>query len=92
MEINGRRVDSRKQQLLERSGRVLVSTRGGGGYDPARARDRALPTRNRGLGYAERTGWSRRRAPTLSRGASYEVAGLPALDTSSRLGGRPADR
>jgi N-methylhydantoinase B len=50
--INGRRVDSRKQHVLERSDRVLVSTPGGGGYGPAAARDRALAARDRALGYA----------------------------------------
>jgi N-methylhydantoinase B len=52
--LNGRRVDSRKQYVLERGDRVLVSTPGGGGYGPARARDRALVTRDRTLGYAAR--------------------------------------
>ena len=52
--LNGRRVDNRKQYVLERGDRVLVSTPGGGGYGPARARDRALVTRDRALGYAAR--------------------------------------
>ena len=50
--LNGRRVDNRKQYVLERGDRVLVSTPGGGGYGPARARDRALVIRDRALGYA----------------------------------------
>jgi N-methylhydantoinase B len=50
--LNGRRVDNRKQYVLERGDRVLVSTPGGGGYGPLRVRDRALVTRDRALGYA----------------------------------------
>jgi N-methylhydantoinase B len=50
--LNGRRVDNRKQYVLERGDRVLVSTPGGGGYGPPRVRDRALVTRDRALGYA----------------------------------------
>jgi N-methylhydantoinase B len=60
--INGRRVDSRKQYVLERGDRVLVSTPGGGGYGPVRARDRALLARDRALGYGGRPGRRRRRA------------------------------
>ena len=56
--INGRRVDNRKQYVLERGDRVLVSTPGGGGYGPSRARDRALAARDRTLGF---TANSRRR-------------------------------
>jgi N-methylhydantoinase B len=52
--INGRRVNNRTQHVLERGDRVLVSTPGGGGYGPARARDRALAARDRALGYAGR--------------------------------------
>jgi N-methylhydantoinase B len=52
--INGRRVDTRKQHVLERGDRVLVSTPGGGGYGPARARDRARIARDRALAYVGR--------------------------------------
>jgi N-methylhydantoinase B len=52
--INGRRVDTRKQHVLERGDRVLVSTPGGGGYGPARARDRARVARDRALAYVSR--------------------------------------
>jgi N-methylhydantoinase B len=52
--INGRRVDTRKQHVLERGDRVLVSTPGGGGYGPARARDRARIARDLALGYVGR--------------------------------------
>ena len=49
--INDRRVDNRKQYVLERGDRVLVSTPGGGGYGPPRARDTTLIARDRALGY-----------------------------------------
>jgi N-methylhydantoinase B len=49
--INGRRVDNRKQHVLERGDRVLIATPGGGGYGPARARDRQRAARDRALGY-----------------------------------------
>jgi N-methylhydantoinase B len=49
--INGRRVDHRRQFVLNRGDRVLVSTPGGGGYGPREARDRALVRRDRTLGY-----------------------------------------
>jgi N-methylhydantoinase B len=52
--INGRRIDNRKQYVLERGDRVLVSTPGGGGYGPARTRDRTLVARDRALGYTAR--------------------------------------
>jgi N-methylhydantoinase B len=55
--INGKRVDNRKQYVLERGDRVLVSTPGGGGYGPAGRRDRSLTERDRELGYvAKRPG------------------------------------
>jgi N-methylhydantoinase B len=49
--INGRRVNNRIQHVLARGDRVLVSTPGGGGYGPPRARDRARAERDRALGY-----------------------------------------
>jgi N-methylhydantoinase B len=52
--INGKKVDHRRQHVLEKGDRVLVSTPGGGGYGPARARDRALRLRDRLLGYIGR--------------------------------------
>ncbi|MGH7390590.1 MAG: hydantoinase B/oxoprolinase family protein [Candidatus Rokuibacteriota bacterium] len=63
--INGRRIDNRKQHVLERGDRVLVSTPGGGGYGPPRARNRALSERDRALGYV--TGLAGRR-PSRKRG------------------------
>jgi N-methylhydantoinase B len=50
--INGRKVDHRRQHVLARGDRVLVSTPGGGGYGPAPARARALRQRDQALGYA----------------------------------------
>jgi len=52
--INGKKVDHRRQHGLQRGDRVLVSTPGGGGYGPARARDAALRLRDRRLGYVGR--------------------------------------
>ena len=52
--INGKKVDHRRQHVLEKGDRVLVSTPGGGGYGPARARDRARRLRDRLLGYVSR--------------------------------------
>jgi N-methylhydantoinase B len=52
--VNGRRVDNRKQHVLERGDRVLVRTPGGGGYGPPRARDPKLSARDRAMGYASR--------------------------------------
>ncbi|HEY3064927.1 MAG TPA: hydantoinase B/oxoprolinase family protein [Methylomirabilota bacterium] len=49
--INGRKVDHRRQHVLERGDRVLVRTPGGGGYGPAGARSRAQRERDRLLGY-----------------------------------------
>jgi N-methylhydantoinase B len=53
--INGKKVDHRRQHVLARGDRVLVSTPGGGGYGPARARAAALRLRDRLLGYIGRT-------------------------------------
>jgi N-methylhydantoinase B len=52
--INGEKVDHRRQHVLYRGDRVLVSTPGGGGYGPARARAAALRLRDRLLGYIGR--------------------------------------
>ena len=54
VQINGVSIDNRRQHVLERGDRVLVSTPGGGGYGPAGKRDRALRLRDRLLGYVER--------------------------------------
>ncbi|HTO10012.1 MAG TPA: hydantoinase B/oxoprolinase family protein [Candidatus Binatia bacterium] len=52
--VNGRRVDNRKQHVLERGDRMLIRTPGGGGYGPARARDPRLAKRDRAMGYLKR--------------------------------------
>jgi N-methylhydantoinase B len=49
--INGKAIDHRRQHVLERGDRVLVSTPGGGGYGPAGQRSRPLRERDRRLGY-----------------------------------------
>ena len=61
--INGTRIDNRKQHVLERGDRVLISTPGGGGYGPARARDSKLAARDRAMGYV--TGGRRANAPKV---------------------------
>ena len=53
--INGKKVDHRRQWVLERGDRVLVSTPGGGGYGAPGARDSAAKRRDRALGYVGRT-------------------------------------
>ena len=55
--INGKRIDHRRQWVLERGDRVLVSTPGGGGYGAPGARDPAARRRDRALGYVSR--WKR---------------------------------
>jgi len=54
VKLNGRRVDNRKQHVLRRGDRALISTPGGGGYGPAARRDPALRRRDRRLGYTRR--------------------------------------
>jgi N-methylhydantoinase B len=61
--VNGRRVDNRKQHVLERGDRMLIATPGGGGYGPTRARDPRLSARDRALGYVTR---GRRRSRTAA--------------------------
>jgi len=52
--INGRKIDHRRQWVLERGDRVLVSTPGGGGYGAPGQRDPAARHRDRALGYVGR--------------------------------------
>jgi len=52
--VNNRRVDNRKQHVLERGDRVLIRTPGGGGYGPARSRDPRRNARDRAMGYVGR--------------------------------------
>jgi N-methylhydantoinase B len=49
--INGRKVDHRRQHVLEQGDRVLVSTPGGGGYGPAGQRPADLRARDQERGY-----------------------------------------
>ena len=50
--INGKKVDHRRQHVLSHGDTVLVSTPGGGGYGPPRARARALRKRDVEMGYS----------------------------------------
>ena len=52
--INGKKVDHRRQHVLAHGDSVLVSTPGGGGYGPPRARLQALIRRDSALGYSGR--------------------------------------
>jgi len=54
VQINGRRIDNRRQHVLERGDRVLVRTPGGGGYGPRRQRSKQRIARDRALGYVAR--------------------------------------
>jgi N-methylhydantoinase B len=54
--INGKTIDHRRQHVLERGDRVLVSTPGGGGYGPAGRRPADLRARDRRGGYVGRGG------------------------------------
>jgi N-methylhydantoinase B len=49
--INGRRIDHRRQHVLAKGDRVLVSTPGGGGHGPAAERGTALVKNDREMGY-----------------------------------------
>ena len=50
--LNGKRIDNRKQYMLRTGDTVVLKTPGGGGYGPARRRDKTLAARDRTLGYA----------------------------------------
>ena len=52
--INGKKVDHRRQHVLAHGDTVLISTPGGGGYGPPRARAQALRKRDGELGYSGR--------------------------------------
>jgi N-methylhydantoinase B len=52
--INGKKVDHRRQWVLEWGDRVLVSTPGGGGYGAPGERDQIARRRDRALGYVGR--------------------------------------
>jgi N-methylhydantoinase B len=85
--INGRRVDSRTQHVLERGDRVLISTPGGGGYGPERSRDRALGARDRALAYVGRDARPRTvLAPPAGPGAPRRWARTGRSPTRRRSG------
>ncbi len=52
--INGRAVDHRRQQIVQRGDRILLRTPGGGGYGPAAERDPDLVERDRIMKYVTR--------------------------------------
>jgi catechol 2,3-dioxygenase-like lactoylglutathione lyase family enzyme len=49
---HGKRIDNRKQYMLEPGDTIELRTPRGGGYGPPRERERALKQRDRALGYA----------------------------------------
>jgi N-methylhydantoinase B len=51
VKLNGRSIDHRKQYVLKKGDRVLISTPGGGGYGRAARRDPRLIARDRQRGY-----------------------------------------
>jgi len=52
--INGKKVNHRRQHVLAHGDTVLVSTPGGGGYGPPRARAKALGKRDAARGYSRK--------------------------------------
>ena len=56
VKLNGKSIDHRKQYVLKKGDRVLVSTPGGGGYGRAKARDPKLTARDRERGYVAKRG------------------------------------
>jgi N-methylhydantoinase B len=51
VKLNGKSIDHRKQYVLKKGDRVLLSTPGGGGYGRATQRDQKLNARDRERGY-----------------------------------------
>ena len=51
VKLNGRAIDHRKQYVLKKGDRVVISTPGGGGYGRATQRERRLAARDRRRGY-----------------------------------------
>jgi N-methylhydantoinase B len=51
VKLNGRSIDHRKQYVLKKGDRVVISTPGGGGYGRATQRERRLAARDRQRGY-----------------------------------------
>jgi N-methylhydantoinase B len=56
VKLNGRSIDHRKQYVLKKGDRVLVSTPGGGGYGRAKERDPKLIARDGERGYIGKRG------------------------------------
>jgi N-methylhydantoinase B len=56
VKLNGKSIDHRKQYVLKKGDRVLVSTPGGGGYGRAKQRDPKLSARDRERGYVAKRG------------------------------------
>jgi N-methylhydantoinase B len=56
VKLNGRSIDHRKQYVLKKGDRVLVSTPGGGGYGRPKQRDAKLAARDRERGYVAKRG------------------------------------
>jgi N-methylhydantoinase B len=54
VKINGKSIDHRKQYVMKKGDRVLISTPGGGGYGRATSRDKNLIARDRQRGYVKR--------------------------------------
>jgi N-methylhydantoinase B len=49
--LNGKRIDNSKQYMLSKGDTIVLRTPGGGGYGPARTRDKEHAERDRALGY-----------------------------------------
>jgi N-methylhydantoinase B len=56
VKLNGKSIDHRKQYVLKKGDRVLVSTPGGGGYGRVKTRDPKLTARDRERGYVAKRG------------------------------------
>jgi N-methylhydantoinase B len=84
--INGKKVDHRRQHVLEQGDRVLVSTPGGGGYGPVGQRSAELRARDQERGYiGPLTLPSPRRGEGKKKATSGRRAGSPGTRrTSSR--------
>src|SRR5439155_11511387 len=83
--INGRRIDNRKQHVLQRGDRVLVRTPGGGGYGPRARRDKKAIMRVRAPDYcclaltvsSRSRGASRRQRFAIFGGLAAVIAAAP---------------
>jgi len=84
--INGKKVDHRRQHVLEQGDRVLVSTPGGGGYGPAGKRSAELRARDQERGYIGPLTFRPLTLPSPQRGEGKKKA------TSGRRKGSPGTR